>query len=193
METSPLLMTHEAAQPQMSNIKTGSEYPDNRLLQEIFRRFKHTQVDPAEFACLKAIALFKPGITLHRGKNPFFFGQTKCTTLSIFYMYFQREVLLYAFSLLPETRGLKDPLQVENFQDQAQMMMSQHVRSNYPTQHIRLTNIHCQIYFKYLISACSKHTYVHIKSVAAEQNGQFQCISVASISCRLNRLGLYFF
>lgn len=108
-------------------------------------------------------------------------------------MYFQREVLLYAFSLLPETRGLKDPLQVENFQDQAQMMMSQHVRSNYPTQHIRLTNIHCQIYFKYLISACSKHTYVHIKSVAAEQNGQFQCISVASISCRLNRLGLYFF
>lgn len=96
METSPLLMTHEAAQPQMSNIKTGSEYPDNRLLQEIFRRFKHTQVDPAEFACLKAIALFKP-----------------------------------------ETRGLKDPLQVESFQDQAQLMMSQHVRSNYPTQHIR--------------------------------------------------------
>lgn len=62
METSPLLMTHDAAQPQMPNIKTGSEYPDNRMLQEIFRRFKHTQVDPAEFACLKAIALFKPGM-----------------------------------------------------------------------------------------------------------------------------------
>lgn len=41
------------------------------------------------------------------------------------------------FSLFSETRGLKDPLQVENFQDQAQLMLSQHVRSNYPTQHIR--------------------------------------------------------
>lgn len=81
-------MTHEAAQPQMSNIKTGSEYPDNRLLQEIFRRFKHTQVDPAEFACLKAIALFKPGITLQPEKNPiviyiYIYCQTKYITLNI--------------------------------------------------------------------------------------------------------------
>ncbi|XP_062590586.1 photoreceptor-specific nuclear receptor-like [Saccostrea cucullata] len=96
METSPLLMTHETVQPQMANLKTGNQYPDVRLLQEIFRKFKNTQVDPAEFACLKAIALFKP-----------------------------------------ETRGLKDPIQVENFQDQAQLMLSQHVRSNYPTQHVR--------------------------------------------------------
>lgn len=133
-------MTHEAAQPQMSNIKTGSEYPDNRLLQEIFRRFKHTQVDPAEFACLKAIALFKPGITLRLEKTNCF-CHTKYKVLNILHMYFQLEVLLYAFSynILPETRGLKDPLQVESFQDQAQLMMSQHVRSNYPTQHIRLT------------------------------------------------------
>ncbi|XP_048735469.2 photoreceptor-specific nuclear receptor-like [Ostrea edulis] len=96
METSPLLLAHETAHAQIPNIKTGNEYSDARLLQEIFRRFKNTQVDPAEFACLKAIALFKP-----------------------------------------ETRGLKDPLQVENFQDQAQLMMLQHVRSNYPTQHVR--------------------------------------------------------
>lgn len=99
METSPLLMTHEAAQPQMSNIKTGSEYPDNRLLQEIFRRFKHTQVDPAEFACLKAIALFKPGITLRLEKTNCF-CHTKYKVLNILHMYFQLEVLLYAFSLI---------------------------------------------------------------------------------------------
>lgn len=99
METSPLLMTHEAAQPQMPNIKTGSEYPDNRLLQEIFRRFKHTQVDPAEFACLKAIALFKPGITLRLEKTNCF-CHTKYKVLNILHMYFQLEVLLYAFSLI---------------------------------------------------------------------------------------------
>lgn len=142
METSPLLMTHEATQPQMSNIKTGSEYPDNRLLQEIFRRFKHTQVDPAEFACLKAIALFKPGITLQPEKNPIvlFFRHTKYIVFNILYFqWWSFVIFILSDNILPETRGLKDPLQVENFQDQAQLMMSQHVRSNYPTQHIRLT------------------------------------------------------
>lgn len=93
---------------------------------------------------------------------------------------------------MPETRGLKDPLQVENFQDQAQLMMSQHVRSNYPTQHIRLTKYTLSNVF----SACSKIIYVHIwnvnKPVAAEQNGQFQCRSVTSIFCRLNWRNLNF-
>lgn len=144
METSPLLMTHEAAQPQMSNIKTGSEYPDNRLLQEIFRRFKHTQVDPAEFACLKAIALFKPGITLQPEKNPncyIYILSNKIYNIKhlIFSTWWSFVIFILSDNIFPETRGLKDPLQVENFQDQAQLMMSQHVRSNYPTQHIRLT------------------------------------------------------
>lgn len=34
---------------------------DLRLLQEVFSRFKALAVDPTEFACLKAIVLFKPG------------------------------------------------------------------------------------------------------------------------------------
>lgn len=34
---------------------------DLRLLQEVFSRFKTLAVDPTEFACLKAIVLFKPG------------------------------------------------------------------------------------------------------------------------------------
>lgn len=49
-----------------------------RTLHEIFCKYKAVLVDPAEFACLKAIVLFRP-----------------------------------------ETRGLKDPAQIENLQDQA--------------------------------------------------------------------------
>ncbi|EDX07200.1 GD11109, partial [Drosophila simulans] len=51
---------------------------DVRTLHEIFCKYKAVLVDPAEFACLKAIVLFRP-----------------------------------------ETRGLKDPAQIENLQDQA--------------------------------------------------------------------------
>ncbi|XP_010084645.1 PREDICTED: LOW QUALITY PROTEIN: photoreceptor-specific nuclear receptor-like, partial [Pterocles gutturalis] len=59
-------------------------------------RFKALAVDPTEFACMKAVVLFKP-----------------------------------------ETRGLKDPEQVENLQDQSQVMLGQHNRSHYPGQPVR--------------------------------------------------------
>lgn len=39
-----------------------SPFADMRVLQELMSRFKAIQVDPAEFACLKAIVLFKSGI-----------------------------------------------------------------------------------------------------------------------------------
>ncbi|XP_013139151.1 PREDICTED: photoreceptor-specific nuclear receptor [Papilio polytes] len=65
----------------------GSEQTDQgggcsetrRRLREVAARYRAVQVDPAEFACMKAIVLFKS-----------------------------------------ETRGLKEPLQIENLQDQAQ-------------------------------------------------------------------------
>ena len=56
MESSPLLANHEQNQS-----KSGSLYCEIRVLQEIFTRFKNIQVDPGEFACLKAVSLFKPG------------------------------------------------------------------------------------------------------------------------------------
>ncbi|CAF93476.1 unnamed protein product, partial [Tetraodon nigroviridis] len=79
-------------------IQGKGSYPslDLRLLQEVFSRFKALAVDPTEFACLKAIVLFKP-----------------------------------------ETRGLKDPEQVENLQDQSQVMLGQHIRSHYSSQPAR--------------------------------------------------------
>lgn len=55
---------------------------DVRTLYEIYCKYKAVLVDPAEFACLKAIVLFRP-----------------------------------------ETRGLKDPAQIENLQDQAHVSL----------------------------------------------------------------------
>ena len=60
METSPLLSATDHAQ-NAPNGKAASTLADVRTLQEVLARFKSVQVDPAEFACLKAIALFKPG------------------------------------------------------------------------------------------------------------------------------------
>ena len=61
-------------------IKQGQLAQDIRTLHDTLCRFKTILVDPAEFACLKAIVLFRS-----------------------------------------ETRGLKDPAQIENLQDQAQV------------------------------------------------------------------------
>ena len=60
METSPLFATPDHAQ-NPANGKASNTVSDMRMLQEITNRFRSLQVDPAEFACLKAIALFKPG------------------------------------------------------------------------------------------------------------------------------------
>jgi nuclear receptor subfamily 2 group E protein 3 len=57
MEACPLLGNLEHNQS-----KSGSLAADIRALQEIFSRFKVIGVDPGEFACLKAVSLFKPGI-----------------------------------------------------------------------------------------------------------------------------------
>ncbi|KAL2300498.1 hypothetical protein Nmel_013380 [Mimus melanotis] len=91
LESCPLLAVSEPA--------PGKLLPatlDMRALQETLGRFKALAVDPTEFACMKAVVLFKP-----------------------------------------ETRGLKDPEQVENLQDQSQVMLGQHNRSHYPGQPVR--------------------------------------------------------
>ena len=54
--TIPSLMSTNAA----AYVKV-SPLNDMRILQEAISRFKVLRVDPAEFACLKAIVLFKSG------------------------------------------------------------------------------------------------------------------------------------
>ncbi|KAK1789883.1 hypothetical protein P4O66_015761, partial [Electrophorus voltai] len=91
LESCPLLSLPDLSPP--SQAKSSPSASDLRLLQEVFSRFRALQVDPTEFACLKAIVLFKP-----------------------------------------ETRGLKDPEQVENLQDQSQVMLAQHIHTLYSNQ-----------------------------------------------------------
>ena len=59
MDVCPLFGLPEHA-PNSHNGKI-SPFSDMRILQEVMTRFKVVQVDPAEFACLKAIVLFKSG------------------------------------------------------------------------------------------------------------------------------------
>ncbi|XP_019354875.2 photoreceptor-specific nuclear receptor [Alligator mississippiensis] len=94
LENCPLLSVPEL--PHSVHGKLVPASVDIRILQETITRFKSLTVDPTEFACMKAIVLFKP-----------------------------------------ETRGLKDPEQVENLQDQSQMMLGQHNRTHYPSQPVR--------------------------------------------------------
>nr|XP_033775420.1 photoreceptor-specific nuclear receptor [Geotrypetes seraphini] len=94
LESCPLF-----SEPELSPDIHGKTVPsgvDIRILRETTARFKLLNVDATEFACMKAIVLFKP-----------------------------------------ETRGLKDPEQVENLQDQSQTMLGQHSRTHYPSQSVR--------------------------------------------------------
>ncbi|XP_071752635.1 photoreceptor-specific nuclear receptor [Centroberyx gerrardi] len=94
LDSFPLLSLPDLSPTQQSKASLPSA--DLRMLEEVFNRFKALAVDPTEFACLKAIVLFKP-----------------------------------------ETRGLKDPEQVENLQDQSQVLLGQHIHSIYPGQSAR--------------------------------------------------------
>ncbi|EFX76568.1 hypothetical protein DAPPUDRAFT_106791 [Daphnia pulex] len=86
MDNNPLFSLAHFNQPHSATLGCGNGVT----------RFRVVAVDPAEFACLKAIILFKS-----------------------------------------ETRGLKDPIQVENLQDQAQVMLNQHIRNQQPQRPAR--------------------------------------------------------
>ncbi|KAG7276266.1 hypothetical protein CRUP_018648 [Coryphaenoides rupestris] len=94
MDKCPLLCLPERSPSE--HPKAGRPTADLHCLRDVFDRFKSLAVDPTEFACLKAIVLFKP-----------------------------------------ETRGLKDPDQVENLQDQSQVLLGQHIHTLHPSQSAR--------------------------------------------------------
>ena len=64
LDSCPLLAISEQAHTDInasSDSKAPAMLADIRLLQEVMGRFKSHNVDPAEFACMKAVVLFKPG------------------------------------------------------------------------------------------------------------------------------------
>lgn len=109
MEINPFLAVAE------TNTGSSSDSAANRAsllrpINELFAKFKQLNVDAAEFAFLKAIVLFKSG-------------------LSIVYSMIRR-VLNDCNRVLEEIRGLKEAQTIESLQDHAQMMLAQHINSN---------------------------------------------------------------
>ncbi|KAK5867347.1 hypothetical protein PBY51_011849 [Eleginops maclovinus] len=58
LDSCPLLSLPDLSPTRQA--KTSLPRADLRILEEVFNRFKALAVDPTEFACLKAIVLFKP-------------------------------------------------------------------------------------------------------------------------------------
>nr|XP_046250910.1 photoreceptor-specific nuclear receptor [Scatophagus argus] len=58
MDSCPFLSLPDLSPTQQAKISLPTA--DLRILEEVFNRFKALAVDPTEFACLKAIVLFKP-------------------------------------------------------------------------------------------------------------------------------------
>ncbi|NXG45141.1 NR2E3 protein, partial [Psilopogon haemacephalus] len=117
LESCPLLAVPEPA--------PGKLLPaalDVRALQETLSRFKALAVDPTEFACMKAVVLFKPGGWGGPPQHPLLPLPRSPAHHCLF---------------TAETRGLKDPDQVESLQDQSQAMLAQHNRSHYSGQPVR--------------------------------------------------------
>ncbi|XP_043223637.1 photoreceptor-specific nuclear receptor-like [Amphibalanus amphitrite] len=95
LDTPPLFSVSDHVQS-VPDGKAGHLAADVRRLADVCAKYKLIAVDPAEFACLKAVVLFKS-----------------------------------------EARGLKEPAQVENLQDQAQVMLGQHARGQHLAQPAR--------------------------------------------------------
>ena len=70
LEQSALFSVAEHAQA-APNGKAGHVAADIRCLNDCLMRYKAVAVDPAEFACLKAIVLFRSGILPARYHPPF--------------------------------------------------------------------------------------------------------------------------
>lgn len=61
LDSCPLLAAPEAPAAGSSQGRLALASAESRILQETISRFRALAVDPTEFACMKALVLFKPG------------------------------------------------------------------------------------------------------------------------------------
>lgn len=61
LDSCPLLAAPEASAAGSSQGRLALASAESRILQETISRFRALAVDATEFACLKALVLFKPG------------------------------------------------------------------------------------------------------------------------------------
>ncbi len=89
-------------------------------LTNLFYKFYCFQVNPAEFACMKAIVLFRSGTNFCR---------------------LNRNNLVMSFLLFSDASGLKDKPQIENLQEQAILMLKSHVENSFPSNQTRFPKL----------------------------------------------------
>lgn len=97
-----------------------------RQIHQVIARIHLLRLDHTEFACLKALVLFKPGIAY------FLYSSWLCRIPSI--------ELMDRFNL--ETRGLRDGLAVEMLQDQTQIMLHEYCSSSSTVPNHEISAMH---------------------------------------------------
>ncbi|KAL7036655.1 hypothetical protein ACKWTF_008892 [Chironomus riparius] len=118
----------------LADNKQDKTSQDIRTLHDTLLRFKAILVDPAEFACLKAIVLFRS-----------------------------------------DAKGLKSPSEIENLQDQAQVMLSQHCRAQFPTQIARFGRLLLMLPLLRLVSSTRIESIYFHKTIGNTQMEKVLC------------------
>jgi nuclear receptor subfamily 2 group E member 1 len=98
-----------------------------RNFQEIIAKFKQAQVDPTEYACLKAITLFKTALTNKLENNDNYSTISSSSSSSS----------MLDSSMSNKSFSPKDLQSIIAFQDQTQLTLSKYDASAYPTQPFR--------------------------------------------------------
>ncbi|VDK72161.1 unnamed protein product [Litomosoides sigmodontis] len=120
-----------------------------RYLNDLFFRIRTYCIDHGEFACLKALVLFRPVKVqtiqfLHQPpilSFPFLRANLKTTTTKVNFPIFSAHLEFFfpeEKRNVLETRGLKNLAQVEDLQDQAQQTLSRHTMNTSPARFGRL-------------------------------------------------------
>jgi nuclear receptor subfamily 2 group E protein 1 len=135
LDVAPLLanagITSETASPEKL-IKIMTEM---RNFQEIINKFKQAQVDPTEFACLKAITLFKTTLSNKLEQNEYSSPSSSSSSYS------SSSTSSLDNSILNKQCSTschpKDLQSIISFQDQTQLTLSKYDATAYPTQPFR--------------------------------------------------------
>ena len=99
-----------------------------RNFQEILNKLKQAQVDSTEFACLKAITLFKTTLSQKLEHNEIYSSSSSSSSSSS---------LDSSILTKPNLAQPKDLQSIISFQDQTQLTLSKYDSSAYPTQPFR--------------------------------------------------------
>jgi nuclear receptor subfamily 2 group E protein 1 len=120
LSSSPFGLSGMPCPPTMPAVSTERQLgllSEIKAFQETVAKFKQMNVDATEYACLRAVILFK--------------------TCKFIFFYFIRILETHLSVLILIAAGLRDIPSAVNLQDQAQLTLSRYVSTAYPNQPLR--------------------------------------------------------